>query len=66
MTRRKRYDADDNSRKSFSLALACIREKHIRAHAIQPRPDNEMELRWSREGSVPESQLESLRREVTP
>ncbi|MEM8878501.1 MAG: hypothetical protein AAGD23_11625, partial [Pseudomonadota bacterium] len=45
------YDAADNSRKSFTLALAAIREQHIRNGEIEPT--NEQERRWAAEGPKP-------------
>jgi hypothetical protein len=61
MTRRrprKPYDPADNARKGYDLALACLRERRVRARALAPR--NETERRWAAEGPVPEAKLESL------
>lgn len=47
---RPRREAEDDSRKSYYEAIKALRERHIRAHAIQPRPDNPEELEWARQG----------------
>lgn len=49
MSRDKREAADDSA-KSYDEAIKALRERHIRLGAIQPRKDNEEELRWAAEG----------------
>lgn len=44
------YDPADNSRRCYDLAIAVLREKDVRAHKVDPREDNEDEMRWWREG----------------
>lgn len=52
----------DDGPKSYSLALAALREKCIRKREIQPRPGDADEARWAREGVVPDRELETVRR----
>lgn len=52
----------DDSIRSWNLALASMRELCIRRKQIQPREDNPDEIRWAREGDVPVSQLETVKR----
>jgi hypothetical protein len=46
-----RERADDSFR-SYEEGWKAIRERHIRAHAIQPRKDNPEEQRWWAEGEA--------------
>jgi len=46
------YDADDNSRRCYSFALAAGREVKVRSGEWPPRDDNEDERRWAAEGPV--------------
>ena len=50
MTARPRRESDDDARQSYDEAIKALREKHIRAGAIQPRADSPEELQWAREG----------------
>lgn len=50
----------DDSRKGYDLAIACLREKRIRAHEIRPAPGNTQELRWWLDGPVDNSKLETV------
>jgi hypothetical protein len=47
---RDRREADDDAAKSYAEALRSIRERHIRRHAVLPRPGDPEELRWWDEG----------------
>jgi len=53
------YDPADNSARCYALGLALMREKRIRSGEYTPRLDDPDETRWSREGPVPDDQLES-------
>jgi hypothetical protein len=54
-------ESSDDSRKGYDLALAALREQHIRRHAIPPRPDRPDEVRWAKEGEVAVQYLETVR-----
>ena len=41
------YDAADNSRRCYELALAAIREREIRAGRLQPSPYRPWEWAWA-------------------
>ena len=61
MTRRNPAEAADDSRKSFNLALAALRELHIRRHAFQRSEcRNDAERRQWDEGPVDVRQLAVL------
>ena len=51
MKPRPRPEAADDARRSYDEAIAALREKHIRAHAIRPRDGNVQEQAWWDEGS---------------
>lgn len=53
------YDWADDSRRSYDIGIACMREEGIRAGKITPRLDDPDEMRWAMEGPVPVEQLES-------
>ena len=59
--RRNPAEADDDSRRSFDLALAALREQHIRRHAILPRSDHPEEMRWAEEGEVDVRRLDTVK-----
>lgn len=44
-------EAADDARKSYDEAIKALRERCIREGAIQPRPDDDEEIRWAAEGA---------------
>lgn len=46
---------------SCELANAVLREQGIREGRITPRLEDDDEMRWSREGPVPDDQLDTRR-----
>jgi hypothetical protein len=58
---RRRFNAADDSLKSWELGIAAARERCIRRKQIQPRPGDAEEQRWAREGDVPPSRLDTVR-----
>lgn len=58
------YDAADDSRRSYDLGIAALREICIRKGQVAPSEDPELrerELRWAAEGPVSNNQLETVR-----
>lgn len=51
------YDPADNSARCYDLAIAIMREKRVRSGEYPPERPHE--IRWAREGVVPDEQLES-------
>lgn len=50
MKPRDLMEARDDSRKSYEVAIRALRERHVRAHAVTPNPDDPEEQRWWDEG----------------
>lgn len=46
---------------SYSLAIACLREKCIRSGSIAPRSGDAIEAKWAKDGPVPDRDLETLK-----
>lgn len=47
--------------RSYALAIAIAREKGVRDHSRQPRPNDSQEQRWAREGTIPDRDLDTVR-----
>lgn len=49
--------------RSYALAIAALREIHVRAGKVQPLPERPDELRWAAEGPRPVADLDTVRGE---
>lgn len=58
------YDLRADYEASCLVASAYLRERSIRTGEEPPRPGNEAEQRWAREGLVPPSDFDSVRGEA--
>lgn len=54
-------EAEDDSARCYSFAIASMREREIRLGNIKPIPTNAEECRWAEEG-LPVEVLETVRR----
>lgn len=54
-------DADDDARLCYELAVKAWHEQSIRAGWLEPDPSKPHEVRWSRQGVVPSSQLDAVK-----
>lgn len=55
-----RYDPDDNSQKSYTLAIDALRERCVRNGDV--KPINAQEKRWREEGPRRLSEFDTLKK----